>query len=222
MSQRAHGTVVRQRARGAQWRTPTELHGVGRYGADAYFMFCRGAWRAVAPEDKDLARYHAWLVGTGGEGTGLTREAVNLPSPSPNPNRAPAWLIGAGGKGMGLAGEADACMLLSPNPNPVSSPALVYSIAASGMDGGGASMWLGSPAGLGLGSPGPWDQGLCPAGSGALVEVHAVPKQALGVGSGGSLCRSPLLGSCGAVASAAAAATAEGGMAGGVGDSVVR
>ncbi|KAK9823023.1 hypothetical protein WJX81_008257 [Elliptochloris bilobata] len=57
------------------WHNPTELHGVGQYGADAYFIFCRGAWRAVAPADKDLARYHAWLAATGGEGTGLAHDA---------------------------------------------------------------------------------------------------------------------------------------------------
>lgn len=204
-----------------QWRNPTELHGVGQYGADAYFMFCRGAWRAVKPQDKDLARYHAWLVSTGGEGTGLTREVVPLLSPNPNP--APAWLVGTGGEGMGLAREAEASPLLSVNPNPITSPALVHAAAAPGSEGRGAGVWLGgNPAVLGLGSPGPWQgQGLSPVDSGALMEVHAVSKQALGMGTTAGIGCSPILGSCGAVASSAAAAAAEGGMAGGVGDDYV-
>ncbi|EFN59677.1 hypothetical protein CHLNCDRAFT_14045, partial [Chlorella variabilis] len=44
-----------------QWRDPTELYGIGKYAADAYHMFCRGRWREVAPEDKDLRRYRDWL-----------------------------------------------------------------------------------------------------------------------------------------------------------------
>jgi hypothetical protein len=56
-----------------QWRDPTELYGIGKYGADAYRMFCRGAWRDVAPDDKDLRRYRDWLEATGGLGTGLSR-----------------------------------------------------------------------------------------------------------------------------------------------------
>lgn len=65
---------------GVKWRDPKDLHGVGQYGSDAYRIFCRGEWRDVNPEDKDLARYHAWLVSTGGEGTGLLRDAPPDPS----------------------------------------------------------------------------------------------------------------------------------------------
>jgi methyl-CpG-binding domain protein 4 len=54
----------------SQWRHPTELHGIGKYASDAYFIFCRGDWAGVAPEDKDLARYRTWLAATGGLGTG--------------------------------------------------------------------------------------------------------------------------------------------------------
>ncbi|GIM08127.1 hypothetical protein Vretimale_12169, partial [Volvox reticuliferus] len=57
-----------------QWTNPSELHGVGRYGEEAYFIFCRGRWREVQPEDKDLRRYLDWLESTGGEGSGLERE----------------------------------------------------------------------------------------------------------------------------------------------------
>ncbi|KAI3429502.1 hypothetical protein D9Q98_005591 [Chlorella vulgaris] len=56
-----------------QWREPTELFGIGKYAADAYHMFCRGRWRDVAPDDKDLKRYRQWLEQSGGLGTGLTR-----------------------------------------------------------------------------------------------------------------------------------------------------
>ncbi|EIE24531.1 DNA glycosylase [Coccomyxa subellipsoidea C-169] len=59
-----------------QWTNPVELHGVGQYAADAYNIFCRGDWRSVSPKDKDLLRYHQWLTETGGEGTGLSRDAV--------------------------------------------------------------------------------------------------------------------------------------------------
>lgn len=37
-----------------QWTDPRELHGMGQYARDAYFMFCRGQWRALRPQDKDL------------------------------------------------------------------------------------------------------------------------------------------------------------------------
>ncbi|KAL6783889.1 hypothetical protein ACKKBG_A03885 [Auxenochlorella protothecoides x Auxenochlorella symbiontica] len=69
------------------WRDPQELHGVGRYGADAYHMFCRGLWREVEPEDKDLRRYRDWLLATGGQGMGFQAEA------------------GGGGRGGGAAGS---------------------------------------------------------------------------------------------------------------------
>ena len=66
------------------WRDPAELHGIGKYAADAYQIFCRGAWREVASEDKDLLRYKEWLEGTGGLGSGLTRhrtvEAAAVPT----------------------------------------------------------------------------------------------------------------------------------------------
>lgn len=45
-----------------QWRDPRELHLVGVYAADAYALFCRGAWSLMeAPADKDLVRYWTWL-----------------------------------------------------------------------------------------------------------------------------------------------------------------
>lgn len=49
-----------------QWSDPRELHGIGQYAADAYWIFCRGAWRDVHPADKDLKKYRQWLQDTGG------------------------------------------------------------------------------------------------------------------------------------------------------------
>lgn len=60
-----------------EWLNPQELHGVGKYGADAYFMFCRhDTWRLLQPTDKDLVRYWLFLKDTDGEGMGLTRDLV--------------------------------------------------------------------------------------------------------------------------------------------------
>ena len=63
-----------QAACAVQWTSPLELHGIGQYGADAYFMFCRGDWREVHPTDKDLLRYRNWLADTDGLGQGLERD----------------------------------------------------------------------------------------------------------------------------------------------------
>jgi hypothetical protein len=37
---------------------------------------CRGKWRDVEPDDKDLKRYHAWLQIHDGLSTGLERDAL--------------------------------------------------------------------------------------------------------------------------------------------------
>lgn len=67
-----------------QWVDPIELHGIGQYASDAYFMFCRGLWQEVSPSDKDLLKYQQWLHSTNGEGTGLERDELRLPAlPSP-------------------------------------------------------------------------------------------------------------------------------------------
>jgi len=58
---------------GKQWRDPKELFNLGQYASDAYFIFCRGMWSDVYPEDKDLKRYKEWLEATEGLGSGLTR-----------------------------------------------------------------------------------------------------------------------------------------------------
>ena len=63
-----------------QWLDPIELHGIGQYASDAYFMFCRGNWQDVEPTDKDLLKYQQWLHSTGGEGTGLERDVMPVVS----------------------------------------------------------------------------------------------------------------------------------------------
>ncbi|KAI9112803.1 hypothetical protein K1719_016120 [Acacia pycnantha] len=39
------------------WTHITELHGVGRYAADAYAIFCTGRWKHVIPMDRKLIPY---------------------------------------------------------------------------------------------------------------------------------------------------------------------
>lgn len=62
-----------------QWVDPIQLHGIGQYASDAYFIFCRGLWREVTPTDKDLLKYQQWLHSTDGEGTGLERDVMPPP-----------------------------------------------------------------------------------------------------------------------------------------------
>ena len=240
----------------AQWRTPTELHGVGRYGADAYFMFCRGAWRAVAPEDKDLARYHAWLLGTGGEGTGLARDGGS-------PRAGPGCVAGGGGGGAAprqaaAAGQGEDASrgVDAGQAEPVAGVALgpPGSAAAGGGAAGrgaagaalpgarapasgcaGRSGWSSTPSSpRGVGRPsGPGAAEVLRLSGGATLpepgapgprqvaspERARAPGPGMAAGAGASAARSPLLGSCGVVASAAAA---EAGLPAGIGDSVVR
>ena len=58
------------------WRQPSELRHVGKYASDAYFMFCRGKWREVLPDDKELRRYHAWLTAHNGQSSALERDCL--------------------------------------------------------------------------------------------------------------------------------------------------
>ncbi|XP_043222573.1 methyl-CpG-binding domain protein 4-like isoform X1 [Amphibalanus amphitrite] len=44
-----------------KWKSPTELYGIGRYGSDAYRIFCLGQWKQVRPLDHMLSLYHNWL-----------------------------------------------------------------------------------------------------------------------------------------------------------------
>eukprot|EP00270_Netrium_digitus_P021797 TRINITY_DN9550_c0_g3_i1.p1 TRINITY_DN9550_c0_g3~~TRINITY_DN9550_c0_g3_i1.p1 ORF type:complete len:658 (-),score=184.86 TRINITY_DN9550_c0_g3_i1:146-1999(-) len=50
------------------WMEITQLHGIGKYAADAHAIFCEGRWREVNPQDHMLAKYWQWLHRTHGEG----------------------------------------------------------------------------------------------------------------------------------------------------------
>ena len=41
---------------------PDRLYGIGKYGSDAYQIFCAGNWRSVSPNDHALNDYHQWLI----------------------------------------------------------------------------------------------------------------------------------------------------------------
>ena len=43
------------------WREhPTALYGIGKYGSDAYKIFCTPDWRLVEPKDGALINYLSW------------------------------------------------------------------------------------------------------------------------------------------------------------------
>ncbi|MAF35784.1 hypothetical protein CL622_01555 [archaeon] len=45
------------------WKAdPKRLYGIGKYGSDAYRIFCAGDWKNVEPKDHALNDYHAWLM----------------------------------------------------------------------------------------------------------------------------------------------------------------
>ena len=46
------------------WRYPSELYGIGKYGNDSYRIFCVNEWRLVKPRDHMLNLYHSWLSET--------------------------------------------------------------------------------------------------------------------------------------------------------------
>jgi 3-methyladenine DNA glycosylase/8-oxoguanine DNA glycosylase len=50
------------------WKQAKELHGIGKYGDDAYRIFILGDWRAVQPNDHALTDYHEHLRKTLGDG----------------------------------------------------------------------------------------------------------------------------------------------------------
>ena len=45
-----------------EWQDdPTKLYGIGKYGSDAYKIFCTPEWKEVEPKDGALVNYHNWL-----------------------------------------------------------------------------------------------------------------------------------------------------------------
>ena len=41
---------------------PSMLYGIGKYGSDAYSIFCTDKWRSAKPKDGALINYHRWLI----------------------------------------------------------------------------------------------------------------------------------------------------------------
>ncbi|GIX78559.1 methyl-CpG-binding domain protein 4 [Caerostris darwini] len=46
------------------WKYPSELHGIGKYGNDSFRIFCVKEWKQVNPRDHMLEKYHNWLKST--------------------------------------------------------------------------------------------------------------------------------------------------------------
>jgi methyl-CpG-binding domain protein 4 len=44
------------------WKEPVELYGIGKYGNDAWKIFCTNEWKSAAPKDHALSWYHTWLL----------------------------------------------------------------------------------------------------------------------------------------------------------------
>mgnify|MGYP003137046820 CR=1 FL=1 len=40
---------------------PSKLYGIGKYGSDAYYLFCTDKWTIVEPKDYALKLYKQWL-----------------------------------------------------------------------------------------------------------------------------------------------------------------
>lgn len=50
---------------GNTWTHVTQLHGIGKYAADAYAIFCTGKWDRVHPNDHMLTKYWEFLHANG-------------------------------------------------------------------------------------------------------------------------------------------------------------
>ncbi|XAR73098.1 hypothetical protein NMG60_11006943 [Bertholletia excelsa] len=46
---------------GEKWTHVTHLHGIGKYAADAFAIFCTGEWKRVEPHDHMLNKYWDFL-----------------------------------------------------------------------------------------------------------------------------------------------------------------
>ncbi|KAK0586371.1 hypothetical protein LWI29_005807 [Acer saccharum] len=54
------------------WTHVTQLHGIGKYAADAYAIFCTGNWEQVHPEDHKLTKYWDLLKSEGTDKTKIS------------------------------------------------------------------------------------------------------------------------------------------------------
>ena len=44
------------------WKEPIDLYGIGKYGNDAWKIFCTNDWKSVTPKDHALKWYHTWFL----------------------------------------------------------------------------------------------------------------------------------------------------------------
>ena len=45
------------------WKNdPRVLYGIGKYGSDAYYLFCTDKWKEIEPNDSALVKYHNWKM----------------------------------------------------------------------------------------------------------------------------------------------------------------
>ncbi|QHO07636.1 uncharacterized protein LOC107639420 isoform X1 [Arachis ipaensis] len=61
------------------WTHVTQLHGVGKYAADAYAIFCTGKWDRVTPTDHMLNHYWEFLHETHGMGYDKELDVMKIP-----------------------------------------------------------------------------------------------------------------------------------------------
>ncbi|TXG51799.1 hypothetical protein EZV62_024323 [Acer yangbiense] len=54
------------------WTHVTQLHGIGKYAADAYAIFCTGNWEQVHPKDHKLTKYWDLLKSEGTDKTEIS------------------------------------------------------------------------------------------------------------------------------------------------------
>ncbi|KAK2646825.1 hypothetical protein Ddye_022020 [Dipteronia dyeriana] len=54
------------------WTHVTQLHGIGKYAADAYAIFCTGNWEQVLPKDHKLTNYWDLLKSKGSDETEIS------------------------------------------------------------------------------------------------------------------------------------------------------
>ena len=43
-------------------KDPKVLYGIGKYGSDAYYLFCSNEWKKIEPTDYALKLYKKWLI----------------------------------------------------------------------------------------------------------------------------------------------------------------
>ncbi|GIY97884.1 methyl-CpG-binding domain protein 4 [Caerostris extrusa] len=59
-----NGVVGKNEYINKNWKYPSELHGIGKYGNDSFRIFCVNEWKQVNPRDHMLEKYHNWLKST--------------------------------------------------------------------------------------------------------------------------------------------------------------